>query len=425
MHARGLPATTGWCCPINEPIADAALPSATLARPPFVVDTDDEFIHALDELAKGHGPVAVDAERASGFTYSARAYLIQVSRRGGGTHLFDPIALADLTPLMDVIGDEEWIFHAATQDLACLAELGLVPTRIFDTELGSRLLGLPRVGLGTVVAELLGLHLAKEHSAANWSNRPLPDDWLQYAALDVEVLPDLRDAVYEGLVQAGKWPIAEQEFAHLTQWKPAGPKPEPWRRMSGLQSIRGQRNLAIARELWRARDEFARERDIAPGRVLPESSIIAAVTAEPTTVNQLASLRQFHGRFSRTELPRWWKAIQEGTTTKDLPALRGASTGLPNPRNWKDRHPEAFARFTSVREALLAEAEQRAIPVENLLTPDFVRKICWEPPVPADTLAVAAHLTESGARPWQVEATAWIISEAIATSGDKNPKIEE
>lgn len=425
MHAGRFPPTSGWCCPINEPLADAPLPAATVARPPHVVDTEDDFVAALDELSHGQGPVAVDAERASGFTYSARAYLIQVSRRGGGTHLFDPVALKDLSPLMDVIGDEEWIFHAATQDLPCLAELGLVPSRIFDTELGSRLLGLPRVGLGTVVAELLGLHLAKEHSAANWSTRPLPEEWLHYAALDVEVLPALRDAVCERLVQADKLSIAEQEFHHLTQWKPAPPKAEPWRRMSGLQSVRGQRNLAIARELWRARDDFARERDIAPGRVLPESSIIAAVLAEPTTVNQLASLRQFHGRFSRTELPRWWKAIQDGTTTKDLPAIRGASVGLPNPRNWKDRHPDAFARFTSVREVLLAEAEQREIPVENLLTPDFVRKICWEPPVPADPLAVAAHLTESGARPWQVEATAWLIAEAITASGDKNPKIEE
>lgn len=390
-----------------------------------MVDTDDEFIEALDELAAGSGPVAVDAERASGFTYSSRAYLIQVSRRGGGTHLFDPIALVDLSPLMDVIGDDEWIFHAANQDLSCLAELGLVPRRIFDTELGSRLLGLPRVGLGTVVADLLGLHLAKEHSAANWSTRPLPDSWLHYAALDVEVLPDLRDAVHARLVEAGKWDLAQQEFAHLAQWKPAAPKPEPWRRMAGLQTIRGQRNLAIARELWRARDDFAREKDIAPGRVLPESSIIAAVVAEPTTVNQLASLRQFHGKFSRSELPRWWNAIQAGTTTKDVPALRGASAGLPNPRNWKDRHPEAFARFTAVREALLAEAEAREIPVENLVTPDFVRKLCWEPPVPADALSVAAQLTESGARPWQIEATAWLIAEAITSAGNKNPKIEE
>lgn len=405
-------------------MTEVALPSATLAVVPHVIDNDDEFLAALELLSRGSGPVAVDAERASGFRYSARAYLIQVSRVGGGTHLFDPTAITDMTPLMDVIGDEEWIFHAATQDLPCLAEVGLVPTRIFDTELGCRLLGLPRVGLGTVVAELLGLHLAKEHSAADWSTRPLPEDWLYYAALDVEVLPALRDAVYSRLVEAGKWDIARQEFENLVAWKPSAPKPEPWRRLTNLQTLRTPRQLAIAREMWRARDEFGRESDIAPGRILPDASIVAAVAAEPTTLNALANLKAFHGRYSRRELPRWWKAYQDGVVAKDVPTLRGQSAGLPNPRNWRDRHPDAFARFSAVREVLMSEAETREIPVENLIAPDAIRKLCWEPPHPVDTLSVASALAASGARAWQIEATAFLISDALNAVGSKNSKIE-
>ena len=69
-------------------------------------------------------------------------------RRGAGTFLFDPPAIGSLGELNDAIRDEEWIFHAASQDLACLREVGLDPVRIFDTELGARLAGLPRVGLG-------------------------------------------------------------------------------------------------------------------------------------------------------------------------------------------------------------------------------------------------------------------------------------
>jgi len=162
-----------------------------------VVDTRDAYLAATAALAAGHGPVGVDAERASGFTYSQRAYLIQVYRRGAGTFLFDPPPIGDFTELNDALADVEWVLHAASQDLACLREVGLDPVRIFDTELAARLLGIPRVGLGTVVEALLGIHLAKEHSAANWSTRPLPESWLVYAALDVELLPDLRDRMVD------------------------------------------------------------------------------------------------------------------------------------------------------------------------------------------------------------------------------------
>ena len=201
------------------------LQPAVLAETPFVIDTISELTSAMVRLRSGTGPFGVDAERASGFRYSNRAYLIQVSRRGGGTHLIDPTAFTDLSQLNELLATDEWILHAATQDLACLAEVGLVPTALFDTELGSRLAGLPRVGLAAVTAELLGLHLAKEHSAADWSTRPIPGDWLTYAALDVEYLPDLRDALAERLDAAGKATIAHQEFANLLTWTPSPPRP--------------------------------------------------------------------------------------------------------------------------------------------------------------------------------------------------------
>src|SRR5690606_18481791 len=113
------------------------------------------------------------------------AYLVQVNRRGAGTFLFDPTELDSFRPLAEAIAGEEWILHSAGQDLACLEALGLVPERLFDTELASRLLGFERVGLGAIVERLLGIHLRKAHSAADWSTRPLPGPWLEYAALDV------------------------------------------------------------------------------------------------------------------------------------------------------------------------------------------------------------------------------------------------
>ncbi len=385
-----------------------------------VIEDRDEYLQAVAAIAAGHGPVAVDAERASGYRYSQRAYLIQVFRRGAGAFLFDPIAIGDFAELQQAIVDEEWLFHAASQDLPCLQEVGLVPTRIFDTELGARIAGFPRVGLGAVVEQLLGITLAKAHSAADWSTRPLPQAWLVYAALDVELLPDLRDALAAVLDAAGKSRIAAEEFAAVLTRAPKPPKAEPWRRLSGMHALRGARALAIARSLWTARDAYAREVDTAPGRIVPDSAIVAAAAANPTSKSELSAVKAFTGRASRSELDRWWAAVEEGRTTEDLPKLRGTGEAtLPPPRSWVDRNPEADLRYKAARAAVVARAEELDVPVENLLTPETLRVVSWEPPTPIATETVGAALATHDARPWQVEETASIIAHAFVEAAQQ------
>lgn len=390
-----------------------------------VIATRDEYLEAVEMIAAGTGPIAVDAERASGFRYSQRAYLIQVFRRDAGTFLFDPPAVGRFDELNAAIADEEWVLHAATQDLTCLREVGLDPHRIFDTELAARLLGMPRVGLGTVVEELLGIHLAKEHSAADWSTRPLPEPWLVYAALDVELLPDLRDAIAAMLDEQGKTEIARQEFADELSRDLKVVRNEPWRRLSGIHSIRGIRNLAVARELWLSRDELARTTDIAPGRLVPDASLTAAAKAMPETKRGLASLREFNGRASRTELDRWWEAIEAGRTTDDLPVMRGNGDTLPPPRAWADRNPEADARLKAARAAVTALSTELAIPVENLLTPETLRRVAWAPPASVDSASIGDALAEWGARPWQIEATSQVIAQAFVEASQSLGEVEE
>ncbi|MBG6057501.1 ribonuclease D [Cryobacterium sp. MP_M5] len=368
---------------------------------------------ATAEIVGGTGPIGVDAERASGFTYSQRAYLIQIYRRGAGTFLFDPPAIGDFQELNDALAGEEWIFHAASQDLACLREVGLDPARIFDTELAARLLGLPRVGLGTVVEELLGIHLAKEHSAANWSTRPLPEAWLVYGALDVELLPDLRDRMVDMLAADQKTVIAEQEFAAVLTREPKPVSAEPWRRLSGVHSLRAQRNLAVARELWLARDRLAQDIDVSPGRLVPDASLLAAARTLPPTRQALADLREFSGRASRSELDRWWGAIQSGLATTDLPSLRANGDALPPPRAWADRNPDADLRFKAARAVLAEISDEFAIPLENLVTPDYVRRMAWTPPERIDSESVGEALAVLGARAWQIELTAQRIADAF------------
>ncbi len=383
---------------------------------PPVVATPEALAEAVAALAAGHGPVAVDAERASGHRYGQRAFLVQLRREGTGTVLLDPAALPDLSAVGGALAGAEWVLHAASQDLPCLADVGLRPDTLFDTELGSRLAGLERVGLAAVVEELLGLSLAKEHSAVDWSVRPLPEPWLRYAALDVEVLVDLRDALADELEQQGKLDWARQEFAALAASAPAAPRTDPWRRTSGMHRVRTRRQLAVVRELWWARDALAREQDVSPGRIIPDSSIVEAALAQPTTRRALVALTAFTGRGSRRHADRWAETVQRALALPDadLPPQHLPTEGPPPPRLWADRDPAAAARLARARTALAAVAAEHALPVENLVPPDAIRRLCWAPPEPLDADAVRVGLRERGARPWQVELTAGALLTALA-----------
>ncbi|RIJ76267.1 ribonuclease D [Nakamurella silvestris] len=379
--------------------------------------TDPLKLHQLAEkLAAGSGPVALDAERASGFRYSPRAYLVQLRRADVGTVLLDPIALGDLAPLNAPLRDTEWVLHAASQDLPCLADAGMHPSRLFDTELAGRLAGLPRVGLGPLVEQMLGLTLEKGHGAADWSTRPLPDSWLTYAALDVEVLVELRDVMAEELRRQGKLDWALEEFAAIVAAPPSPPRVDPWRRTSGIHKIRNRRALAVIRELWQSRDQMATDRDIAPHRILPDTAIVAGATAMPNSIDELVALPVFSGRMQRRQAPRWLAAINRARQLPDsaLPPATLEVEGPPPASRWKEKNPEAAARLTVVREALTALSEQVSVPLENLVSPDLVRRICW-----ADTARdeVADRLRLGGARNWQVELTSEIIVDALDRAG--------
>ena len=385
---------------------------------PDVVEVPSQLQAVVRDLTAGTGPIAIDAERASGYRYSARAYLIQLRRKGSTTWLVDPIGFDDLSPLQEVLSGGEWILHAASQDLPCLREVGLEPTTLFDTELAARLLGYPRVGLASLVEQLCGLRMRKEHSAADWSKRPLPTSWLEYAALDVEVLVEIRDQLARELVESGKDEWAQQEFRHVMAQRPV-PRTDPWRRTSGMHKARGRRAVAAVRELWQTRDELAARRDVTPGRIIPDSAIVVAASALPTERSALLQLKGFHGRGAERYADRWVDALRTARELSEgeLPPVAIRSDGPPPPRAWPERDPDAAARLTAARAALAELSEEHSVPVENLLTPDVVRRVLWSPPEPRDrdalTAAVAEWLEDHGARPWQVELVGPVLVEAI------------
>jgi len=400
-----------------QPAEEPPAPLLELREPlPPVITERAALEEILAALAEGTGPVAVDAERASGYRYSQRAYLVQLRREGSGTALIDPVAFDDLAELGAALAGMEWILHAASQDLPCLAEVGMRPSQLFDTELAGRLLDLPRVGLASMVEELLGYRLRKEHSAVDWSTRPLPESWLEYAALDVEALVDLRKVIGERLDEEGKLAWAQEEFAAIAVRPPGQPRPDPWRRTSGIHRVRGRRNLAVVRALWQARDEIARRRDVTPGRVLPDSAIVEAAIAMPRSRQALASLGGFKGRGAQRHLNRFAGALTEARELPEteLPLSVARYTGPPPAKAWADKDPAAAARLVAARSLVGEIAAEHRLPVENLLAPDSVRRLCWTPPEPTDAETVAAFLRDLGAREWQVGLTAGPLAQVLA-----------
>ena len=395
------------------------------AGTPEIIETELAFKTALDQLAQGSGPFAIDAERASGFRYSARAYLIQIKRINGGLHLIDPIPFGPghqlFSELNDLLNTDEVILHASTQDLPCLRELGINPVKLFDTELAGRIAGLPRVGLGPLLESLMGVLLAKEHSAADWSARPLPKDWLTYAALDVELLVELRDHMYKVLEDAKKLPWALEEFASILNAPPAPPRVDPWRRTSGMHKIKRRDQLAVIKALWIARDEIASQQDIAAGKLLNDSAIVELAIAMPTTKKEFEKCLRPLGLRARwlENLQLWLDSIASAVALPEdqWPTMRTNTDTLPPIKLWRDKFPEKFAPLSHARAAIEIIAQENQMPVENLITPEHVRRVCWKPPVGAtSTLSVSqveSALSELGARQWQIDLVAPALAAAL------------
>ena len=362
------------------------------------------------------GPIAIDAERASGYRYSARAYLIQIKREKE-IFLIDPVPFFGsplVTKLNSVIQSDEVILHASTQDLPCLREFGLTPKRLFDTELGARIAGLPKVGLGPLCEHFFNVLLAKEHSAVDWSMRPLHEDWLNYAALDVELLIEIRAALIEILTNDKKLNWAYAEFESILNSPPSPPREDPWRRTSGMHKVRKREQLAVVRELWIARNEIAAKEDIAPGRLLSDNAITELAVHAPTTTKGFTKTLKPIGFRSRwmDNVETWIAAISRAQNS-ELPLMRLNGDGMPPVKQWREKFPERYAPLTHARDAVSKRALELNLPAENLITPEYVRRICWDQTRP-ELPIVQDKLAKLGARPWQIEEVAPLITAALS-----------
>ena len=385
-----------------------------------LIDNQESLINCCNNLEKDEQPYAIDAERASGFKYSQRAYLLQISSATSDIYLIDPTSIKDLTPLRQLLNNKSWILHAATQDLPCLFELELKPGEIFDTELAARLLSLPHVGLGGLLEDELQITLDKEHSAADWSKRPLPQDWLVYAALDVEFLHQLRKSLKQKLIDNNKLNLAQQEFKALCSWQSPGLRNDPWRRTSGMHEVRGGQDSAIVRQIWLKRDEIAQQRDIAAGRVLNDAGIVEIAAKKPKTVQELKDLASIKYRPAKNDAEIWFEQLQIALQLgpDQWPVKQKGAESYPAPKSWLEKRPEAYHRLQFVKAQLQKMSEELLIPVEHLCSPDLVKKWCWDKPT--DQLeTINEWLISQGARDWQAQNLAPVLLSSL-----DNPKVD-
>jgi ribonuclease D len=390
---------------------------------PPLTDTDDALAALLPALAASPGPVAVDTERASGFTYSGRAYLIQLKTVATGILLLDPIPLSasSLAGLAQALNPKEWVLHAASQDLPALRELGLDPARLFDTELAARLLGRPRVGLGPLLEDVVDVTLAKDHGNSDWSERPLPDDWLSYAAGDVEFLIELADTLKGELVAAGKADWAVQEFDHVLTQPPPAPKPEPWRSTTDIHLVHTRRGLATVRAIWEARDAIARDLDLAPHRVVKDRAIaaLAARVTETSTGPGRAALqfREWRRGAARDYPDDFRAAIAavDALEEADLPSFKAPrGEAAPSVGLWARKNPAAARRWRTVRPVVRDLAESLTVPMENLVAPRALRNLLWDP-AGLDPASIEQQLAAADVRPWQRALLGPVIADALTT----------
>ncbi|MDU1225075.1 HRDC domain-containing protein [Varibaculum cambriense] len=381
--------------------------SETLYRPRLgsVPLTDDrlQYRKHLREYSSPGEYVAFDTERASGIRYLDKAYLIQAKGQFAPLVLLDPLVLDDLSDFSEACKNSTWVLHAAKEDLECMEWAGLQAPRLFDTQIAAKLLGYEHVGLGAVTEEVLGVKLAKNHTRENWSLRPLKQSWLDYAALDVEYLVELALALKERLEAAGRLAWAEQEFSYTLAHYRRQSHPEPWRQVKGAGKARSPRQLGLLRELYSQRDEIARERDVAPHRVLPNRDLVDLVLQTPRSYQELSRRPFMKRRQPRRYARRWWQTIKK---VRDLE--KEQLPGREPPRKlheisslatWEKIDPARAELYRLLKENVSTWAQENQIWAELALSPSAIRQVAayWEPSQDLQNLLKTAE-----ARDWQL-----------------------
>ena len=400
-----------------------------------MVDSLSGFEEALSILKNAPGPIAVDAERAAMYRYSHENYLVQMKKKGTPIFLFDAPALcalgADLSRLSNLA--PRWVLHDSVQDVPAFCQMGIVPPALFDTQIACMFLGRDRMGLSRCTEAFLGVSLEKEFATADWSLRPLPRPWRNYAALDVEFLLDVEEVQERELRKKGVRQWAEEEFSTILQKGAEGKKRrDPWRGVSNINLLGAdRRGLAIVRELWEERERVARELNLAPGLVLRDETIVALALKKPKNEKEFretgaaervkiegnGDLDRLFDRYipfqRRIKAKTWKEAVERAMALKPsflptptaAPYRHGAS--VPNSlKIWEKRHPDRLERLQRAMKGVGKLARSLDIPSVFLISPRLLREYFWMEPFGGD---VERFLKSEGVNGWRLSLIVKVI----------------
>ncbi len=362
----------------------------------YTLITEAEALNDLARRLEAQPVVAVDTEANSLFAYRQQVCLLQFSTPEED-FLVDPFAIPDLSPLAPVFRGKTplKVFHAAEYDLIGLRrDFGFEFQSIFDTMLAARILGRERIGLGALLEAEFGVRLNKRLQRANWGERPLPAELLEYASLDTHYLIPLRQRLEEELHQRGLWELAMEDFNRLAvavMRKSTNPEDREgqevaWWRLLGARRLT-PRQAAVLQELCRYRQSVARSMNTAPFRVLGNHTLLAIVHSLPSNLTELSHLPGMtHGK-----VHHHGKAL-----------LEAVQRGLRNPPLYP---PPPAPRDVSLRQRLLElrhwrkqQAERLGTYVEAILPRDLMVTLAKTCPTDMEQLAVILHDS-----PWRLE----------------------
>lgn len=302
-------------------------PTSPLTLPPPIWVDSPKELNVLVESLNQEASLAVDTESNSLHAYREQVCLIQFSTLQAD-YLVDPLAIADLTPLGKVFANPqiEKIFHAAEYDLICLKrDFGFCLVNIFDTRWAVRLLGYPGDGLDRLLSEKFDVHVNKKYQKANWAERPLSAEQINYARLDTRYLLSLRDLLQEELEAKGLAQLAREDFNRACQVEIPVGRAALWERAGNNHTL-NPRELTILKELYVCREGIAQELDRPSFKVMGDQQLFNIARIPPQHLDELLGLG-----LSYNQVKRWGKAILEAVRRgRDAPLIKLQQVGRPD-----------------------------------------------------------------------------------------------
>lgn len=292
----------------DEPIPPQALPAPILVA-------DAAALHQLVGTLAREPAVGIDTESNSLFAYRERVCLIQFSTPTED-FIVDPLAIADLSPLAPLFADpaQQKIFHASEYDVICLRrDYGFQFANLFDTMVAARTLGWPQLGLAAILEAHFGVKMNKRFQRADWGQRPLTSELLDYARLDTRFLVRLRELLEAELVAKGRLEEAQEEFARLERVAGAanGANPNAFWRINGARDLPPQQAAAL-RELHEYRERQAERADRPPFKVMSDQTLLELARVGPNSLADLEGLPGMTPQQIRRHGANLLKAVRRG-----------------------------------------------------------------------------------------------------------------